>query len=498
MLPDPLLKISALTKSYSGVVVLKNVSFSIPEASIVGLIGENGAGKSTLIKCVNGVTRPDSGSILFDGWEIVPVTIASALKHGIVTIPQEFNLADPVTVTDNVFLGHELKKHGFLDRAAMRKRTRELLEKLHCSVSPDDEVSSLSIAQKQIVEIARAINRECRLLIMDEPSTVLNPPEVENLFRIMRAMREHGISILYVSHKLSEVREICDRVAVLRDGEFISDDPASELTVKEMANRMVGRELNRIFPPKTNTEKSGVPALSLENLSHGKRVRGVSLELHKGEILGLAGLGGAGRTELAETVYGIRARTGGSVKIDGVEKDIRSPEQAVAAGIAYLTEDRQKSGIIQSFPLSRNISLISLKKYCAGPFIRRKKEDRSARGYVERFRIKAPSVTAPIRELSGGNQQKGAIAKSLDASPGIFLFDEPTRGIDIHSRGEIYHFIHSLAESGMACLVISSDLEEIIGLCPRVAVMREGSLAGVLEGEHINEKEIMYLATGVQ
>ncbi len=498
MTSEPLIKISALTKSYSGVIVLKNVSFSIPEASIVGLIGENGAGKSTLIKCVNGVTRPDSGSILFDGREILPVTIASALKHGIVTIPQEFNLADPMTVTDNVFLGHELKKHGFLDRVAMRKRTRELLAELHCAVSPDAEVSALSIAQKQIVEIARAINRECRLLIMDEPSTVLNPPEVENLFRIMRAMREHGISILYVSHKLSEVREICDRVAVLRDGEFISDDPASELTVKEMANRMVGRELNRIFPPKTNTEKSGVPALSLENLSHGKRVRGISLDLHKGEILGLAGLGGAGRTELAETVYGIRARTGGSVKVDGVEKDIRSPAEAVAAGIAYLTEDRQKSGVIQSFSLARNISLISLKKYCSGPFIRHKKEERSAREYVERFRIKAPSVTAPIRELSGGNQQKGAIAKSLDASPGIFLFDEPTRGIDIHSRGEIYHFIHSLAESGMACLVISSDLEEIIGLCPRVAVMREGALAGVLEGEHINEKEIMYLATGVQ
>ena len=498
MTPEPLLKISALGKSYSGVPVLKEVSFSIPKASIVGLIGENGAGKSTLIKCVNGVTRPDSGSILFEGRELLPVTVASALKCGIVTIPQEFNLADPMTVSDNIFLGHELKRNGFLDRSAMRKRTRELLEELHCAISPDDEVSSLSIARKQIVEIARAINRECRLLIMDEPSTVLNPPEVENLFRIMRAMRGRGISILYVSHKLSEVREICDRVAVLRDGEFISDDPASELTVKEMANRMVGRELNRIFPPKKHAPKNGVPALSLENLSHGKRVRSVSLDLHKGEILGLAGLGGAGRTELAETVYGIRARSGGSVKIDGVEKDIRSPAQAVAAGIAYLTEDRQKSGIIQSFPLLENITLISLRKYCSGPFIRHKAEAHSARAYMERFHIKAPSENAPIRELSGGNQQKGAIAKSLDASPGIFLFDEPTRGIDIHSRGEIYHFIHSLAESGMACLVISSDLEEIIGLCPRVAVMREGALAGMLEGEHINEKEIMYLATGVQ
>ncbi|OQA81836.1 MAG: Galactose/methyl galactoside import ATP-binding protein MglA [Lentisphaerae bacterium ADurb.Bin242] len=498
MTPDPLLRISALTKSYAGVVVLKNVSFSVPRASIVGLIGENGAGKSTLIQCVNGVTRPDSGSILFDGREITPVTIASALKHGIVTIPQEFNLADPMTVSENVFLGHELKKHGFLDCSAMRRRTRELLEELHCNISADAEVSALRIAEKQIVEIARAINRECRLLIMDEPSTVLNPPEVENLFRIMRAMRERGVSLLYVSHKLSEVKEICDTVAVLRDGEFISENPASELTVKEMANRLVGRELNRIFPPKTGREGSGVPALSLENLSHGKRVRGVSLELHKGEILGLAGLGGAGRTELAETVYGIRARTGGSVKIDGMEKDIRSPAEAVAAGIAYLTEDRQKSGIIQSFPLARNLSLISLKKYCSGPFIRHKKEEQSARGYMERFRIKTPSAMAPVRELSGGNQQKGAIAKSLDADPGIFLFDEPTRGIDIHSRGEIYRFIHSLAEAGMACLVISSDLEELIGLCPRVAVMREGALAGVLEGEHINEKEIMYLAAGVQ
>lgn len=496
---ETLLEVRGLYKSYSEVKVLNNVSLSVGKGSITGLIGENGAGKSTLIKCINGVTRPDSGEIIFQGRALKHITIESALRLGIVTIPQEFNLANEMTVRENIFLGHELKRGVFfLDHAAMRRRTRELLERLESRISPDAEVGTLSIAEKQLVEIARAINHTCKLLIMDEPSTVLNPPEVENLFRIMRSMRDEGISIIYVSHKLNEVKKICDTVTVLRDGEFVCERPVSELTTKDMANLMVGRELSRIFPPKLELPEEKVPALELNKVTLAKLVHDASLKLYHGEILGLAGLGGSGRTELAEAVYGIRRIISGKVLVHGREKRIKSPAQAVAAGIAYLTEDRQSSGVILSFPLAHNCTLISLRKYCLASFIGRKKEKEAAEKYIRRFEIKTTSGATPIRELSGGNQQKGAIAKSLDHEPEIFIFDEPTRGIDIKSRSDIYYFINGLARQGMACLIISSDLEEIIGLCRRVAVMREGTVAGVLENEHVNEKEIMYLATGVK
>ena len=497
MSDSPLLEISDLTKSYSGVTVLDHVSFSMDPGIILGLIGENGAGKSTLIKCVNGVTMPDSGTIRFDGREYQP-SIPDALKNGIVTIPQEFNLAGTLSIRENIFLGRELKRGGFLDHAAMRRISAELMEKLQCPLPPDRPVSELSIAQKQLVEIARALNCKCRLLIMDEPTTVLNPPEAENLFRIMRGMRSQGIGLIYVSHKLNEVKEICDQVLVLRDGRFVSRTDISKISVEEMANRMVGRELTAIFPPKIVPPPDSPVILQVDSLAQSGRLHDISFSLRKGEILGFAGLGGAGRTELAETLYGIRRKSAGAIRIDGCEIDPASPVDAVRAGIAYLSEDRQNAGTIQGFGLTENITLISLRKYCRGLFIRKTEENNAAEKYRERFRIKAASLRAPIRELSGGNQQKGAIAKSLDGQPRIFIFDEPTRGIDIQSRGEIYQFIHQLAEEGMACLVISSDLEEVIGLCARVAVMREGTVAGFLEDPNITEKEIMYLATGVK
>ncbi len=497
MSDSPLLEISELTKSYSGVTVLDHVSFSVSSGMVLGLIGENGAGKSTLIKCVNGVTSPDSGTLKFDGRDYLP-SISAALKNGIITIPQEFNLAGTLSVRENIFLGRELKKCGFLDHAAMRRTAVELMEKLHCPLPPDQPVSELSIAQKQLVEIARALNCQCRLLIMDEPTTVLNPPEAENLFRIMRTMRDQGIGIIYVSHKLNEVKTVCDQVVVLRDGQLVSRSLISKISVKEMANRMVGRELSAIFPSKIYLPESTPELLQVDSLAQTGCLHDISFSLRKGEILGFAGLGGAGRTELAETLYGIRRKSAGTIRIDGAEINPASPVDAVRAGIAYLSEDRQNAGTIQGFGLTENITLISLRKYCRGLFIRKNEEDKAAASYLDRFRIKAASLRAPIRELSGGNQQKGAIAKSLDGQPRIFIFDEPTRGIDIQSRSEIYQFIHQLAEEGMACLVISSDLEEIIGLCSRVAVMREGTIAGFLEDPYITENEIMYLAAGVK
>lgn len=494
-----ILQAENICKSYSGVEVLRGVSIDVPEKSILGLIGENGAGKSTFIKCVNGLTKLDSGRVVFEGRELKRTTVSSALKHGIITIPQEFNLAPDMTVTENIFLGHELhNSFGFIASSEMKRRTKEILNDLECSVEPDAEVSTLSIAEKQMVEIARALNHKCRLLIMDEPSTVLNPPEVENLFRIMRKLRDSGTSIIYVSHKLYEVKEICDEIAVLRDGELVARKPTAEVTPSGMANLMVGRELSRIFPPKVKVSETSPVILETEKLTLRKLVKDVSFKLRKGEILGFAGLGGSGRTELAEAIYGVRKTVSGTIRKNGKILNVNSPAEAVAAGIAYLSEDRQGSGVITSFSVTSNNTLISLKNYCSGGFIRKSSEREAAKSYAEKFALKTPSLDSPLNFLSGGNQQKVAIAKGLDTKPEVFIFDEPTRGIDIKSRSEVYHFIHGLAAQGVACIIISSDLEEIIGLCARVAVMRGGTIAGFLEDDHVNEKEIMYLAAGVK
>lgn len=496
-----LLQICDLHKSYSGVKVLSGINISLPMGTVMGLIGENGAGKSTLIKCINGVTVPDSGRIIFDGKSYSGMTIKKALSLGIVTIPQEFNLADHLSVKDNIYMGCELKKFMFmLDHEKMRQGAKRLLESLGCSIDPDALVETLNVAQKQILEIARGLNHKCRLFIMDEPTTVLNKSETEKLFQVIRQLKEQNVSILYVSHKLHEITEICDSFTVLRDGEYITTKATTDVSAKEMANLMVGRELKDIYPPKLPPAAPGAEELlSVQDISLSSLVKNISFSLAKGEILGIAGLGGAGRTELAEAIYGIRKTVSGKIFFKGKELKISSPEDAVKAGIAYIPEDRQKSGTIQQFPLSWNMTLISLvEKYCFRGFIRKKKENTSAGNYISLFSIKAPDGNIKMNELSGGNQQKGVIAKSLDTAPDLFIFDEPTRGIDIKSRSEIYFFIRSLAEKGTSCIIISSDLEEVIGLCPKVLVMREGQNAGILEKEKINEKEIMYLATGIK
>ena len=495
----PLLEIRSLCKSYSSVPVLTDISFTLESSCITALIGENGAGKSTLIKCLNGNTPADSGSFLLSGEKYIP-SVRNALAQGIVTIPQEFNLADSLSVRENIFLGCELRRGPFLDHNAMRKRSCELLSELHCEIPPDRKVASLSVAQKQMVEIARALNRECRLLVMDEPTTVLNGREVENLFTVMDSLRKRGLGIVFVSHKLHEVKSICDKLVVLRDGLFICKKEIASVTEQDMANLMVGRELSDIFP-----EKKAVPpeteetVLVLENVSdENLRVKNVSFSLKKGEIFGLAGLGGAGRTELAETLYGIRRIRSGSVYLHGKKLKLRHVKDAVRSGIAYLPEDRQRSGVIPDFSVTDNMTLISLLRYCAGSFLRRKKLQKAAAEYQARVHIKVPSLLSPIRALSGGNQQKALLAKSLDPEPEVFIFDEPTRGIDVQSRSEIYKFIRSLSDRGMTCIVISSDLEEVMGLCSRIGVMHEGCLSGIVCDESINEKEIMYLATGVK
>ena len=495
---EPLVKTENIAKEFSGVRVLNDINIEIEKGEIFGLIGENGAGKSTLIKIINGIYQPTEGRFFFEGEEVEKMDPFRAKEIGISTIPQEFNLVDHLNVYENIFLGQEYKKNAMLlDQKRMKELTRELMDELEADISPEDQIGEISVAQKQMVEIAKAIAYESKLLIMDEPTTVLTSNEIEVLFSLMKDLSDQGVTIVYISHKLREIKKICDRVMVLRDGEFIALEPTDEVTEHEMANMMVGRELNQMFPEITSPK--GEPVLEVEDLSSKDgRVKNASFHLNKGEILGFAGLVGAGRTELAETIIGIREKSGGRISIKGEEKEIPSPRHAVENGLAYLPEDRQSTGIITSFEVPENVTLISLRKYIKNFLISQRKERNRTEEYIEEFNIQVPSVDARLETLSGGNQQKVSLVKSLDTEPEIFIFDEPTRGIDVSAKMDIFNFINELVRSGISVIFISSELEEIIGMSNRVAVMREGKISGILEGDEITEENIMYHATGLE
>lgn len=478
-----LLKTECLTKKFGGNTVLDQVSIEISAGCILGLVGENGAGKSTFVKCVTGIYKPDGGSVCLSG--------------NVSMIPQEFNLAQDLSVCENIFLGREPACFGVINRKKMAEDSAALLQRLSSEISPYGNVSDLNVAEKQMVEIAKALSVQSKLLIMDEPTTVLNSRETAILFQVMRELKNEGCSIIFISHRLDEICEICDEVAVLRDGSLVHRCAASELDPEKIARLMVGRELTRLFPEQVVSENSEI-ALECTGIRSGKEVKDVSFSLKRGSVTGIAGLAGAGRTELAEAICGLRKRNAGTIKVAGKSVSIRKPADAIRNKIVYLSEDRQASGLLQDFSVTRNMTLSSLAKYCILGFIRSRKETVTAQEYIREFGIKTASSDAPVSSLSGGNQQKVAIAKCLDNAPEIFIFDEPTRGVDVGARREIYDFIAALAEKGMTCLIISSDLDEIIGMCPRILVMRAGALAGELNGTEITQENIMYLATGVK
>lgn len=492
-----LVKTEGISKEFSSVRVLDNISVEIRAGEVFGIIGENGAGKSTFIKILSGLYQPTAGKLWFDGQPVEMRTPADARKIGISLIPQEFNLVSDLCVYENIFLGEELvTKRGFLNIASMVERTRTLLAELDvATIDPHARIQSLSVAQKQMVEIAKAIAFDSRFLIMDEPTTMLTSKEVEVLFGLIGRLKAKGVTVVYISHKLKEVKRICDRVMVLRDGEFICLEDIAGLSIDEMARRMVGRELKEIFPPKSAS--AGEVVLSVRNLSVENLLHDISFELHAGEVLGFAGLIGAGRTELAETIMGLRQAKSGTIELRGRNIQIRRPWDALHAGLSYLSEDRQGSGIITSFDVVRNVTLASLKEY-AKPFISQKAETEKTKFYADRFSIKVPALSARLEQLSGGNQQKVSLAKSIDTQPKIIIVDEPTRGIDVKAKRDIYNFVRELARSGLSIMFISSELEEIIGMADRVLIMRGGRIVGELPSEKLSEEEIMYFATGIK
>ncbi|SFP24682.1 sugar ABC transporter ATP-binding protein [Tranquillimonas alkanivorans] len=491
----PILALDAVSRRFGPVQVLFDVDFSLRAGEVHALIGENGAGKSTTMKILAGYLEASEGRILLDGQPIRFASSEGAEDAGIVMIHQEFNLAEQLTVEQNVFLGREKRKGLFLDHRAMQAETRVLLDRLQCKVAPKARVSDISVPDKQMVEIAKALSRDARVLIMDEPTAVLTNREAEVLFAQIERLRAAGVAILYTSHKLDEVARIADRITVLRDGHVVLSQPADGLSEDAMAAAMVGREMEDLYPAKRQ-RVPGTPVLEVENLTVPGVVQEASFTLAKGEILGFAGLVGAGRTELMEGIVGLR-QTHGSVRVNGQPLRPGSVDAAKRAGLVYLTEDRKERGLLLNKSLKDNLTLLALDKFTHG-LIDRKGEEAALDNAIKEFDIRTPSRDIAAGNLSGGNQQKLLIAKTMLADPDIVIIDEPTRGIDIGTKQQIYDFIHHLAEKGHSVIFISSEMPEVIGLAERVVVMRSGRIAGELTGSDINEQAIVRLAMGLK
>ncbi len=486
-----------VSKSFNGVQVLFSVNFELKAGEIHALMGENGAGKSTLVKVLSGFEQPSSGEILLDGQPVKLPPNGAAEALGIVIIHQEFNLADHLTVAESIFLGREVTRFGVLDRKFMRAETRRILDLLNCHVDEDAMISSLSIAEKQMVEIAKAISREARIVFMDEPTAVLSREETNYLFKQVRKLRDQGTSFVFVSHKLDEVMELTDRVTVLRDGHWVKTAPTSMLDGEAIAQLMVGRELSSLYPAKREPDVDEQIVLNVKGLSTGY-VKDASFELRKGEILGFSGLIGSGRTELMEAIVGIKASQGGEVEANGVTLPSHDLHASIDAGLAYMTKDRKSKGLLLGSGMGLNLTLQSLDRHGHFGYLSSGSEARALEKARRRFDIRVRDGNVMVGRMSGGNQQKLLLAKVMETEPKIIIIDEPTRGIDVGTKQQIYHFISALARDGHSIIVVSSEMQEVIGLCTRVAVMREGRIVGMLEGDEINEHEIMRYAAGLK
>ena len=485
-----------VVKEFGPVRVLHGVSFALPAGRVYGLLGENGAGKSTLMKMLAGYESVTSGELLVDGQPQRFTGSRAAEALGIVLIHQEFNLADDLTVAQNIFLGHEKKCGPFLDDQRMRREAAAALEKVGLSINPDTRVRDLIVAEKQLVEIARAVARNARLLIMDEPTATLTPGETERLFALMAELKAAGVTLIYISHKLDEIEKNTDEIVVMRDGRLVARELTLDVTRRQMANLMVGRELADLFPPKLSAPHAS-PVLEVQSLAVPGWCEDVSFDVRPGEIFGFAGLVGAGRTELFEGLLGLRPRLAGCVQLKGRPVSFASPRDAARYGLTYLSEDRKGKGLHMHFGLKENLTLMALKRY-ADPWLKPAAEREALRVAVKAYGIKTGSLDVRASSLSGGNQQKLAVAKVLHPGPDVVVLDEPTRGVDVGAKREIYHLIAGLAERGLAVIVVSSELTELIGLCHRVAVMRAGRLQAVLQSTQLTEEELIVHATGTR
>ena len=491
---EKILEMKEITKQFPGVLALDHVSLELNKGEILALLGENGAGKSTLMKILSGAYVPDSGSIYFNGEKLDTGNPRATLKKGIAVVYQELNYYNDLSIAENMFAG-ELPKNafGFVEYRKLYRDTEEQLRRVGLNHNPRTLVSKLSIAEKQMVEIAKALSRNARVLVLDEPTSALNNTEVERLFSILKEMTKAGISIIYISHKMEEIFELSDHVEVLRDGRNVGTVVTSETNINELVSMMVGRTITDMYP-KTEVEKTGV-AFSVEHLE-ADRVHDVTFNVQAGEIVGLFGLMGSGRTEIVETIFGKRKRLGGTISVNGTPVKINSPKAAIRAGIGYVPRERKSDGLVLSASVSDNITYTCLDSLTRLGFIDFARERGVVREWIDRLNIKTPSPATCINSLSGGNQQKGVIAKWLLSEPKVLILNEPTRGVDVGAKVEIYCLMEELCKQGLAIIMISSEMPEVMGIADRILVVHEGRISGECLREDFSQEKLMFMAIG--
>lgn len=489
------IEMRGIDKSFGGNAVLKNAGFLLDDGEVHALMGENGAGKSTLMKILTGVYTKDAGQVIVDGKEVCYNNPQEAEKAGIVFIHQELNVLFDLTVEENMFLGKEIKKvFGICDRKAMRKRVKEILDMLGVDIDPTQRMDELSIGQQQMIEIAKALMVDAKVLIMDEPTAALTQSETEVLFKVVNSLRQKGVSIVYISHRMEEIFELCDRITILRDGTYIDTKRIADIDMNDIVKMMIGREIGERYPVRNS--KIGDVAFEVKNLNCPGAFENVSFEVRAGEVLGVSGLMGAGRTEIMQAIFGNMPNVTGQLLLDGKEIKNKNPQQAIQNGIGFITEDRKVEGLMLEESIMKNISLANLGRISNGGVINKKKEQELVNKGIEELRIRCFGPQHECNNLSGGNQQKVIFAKWIYTNPKVLILDEPTRGVDIGAKKEIYNIINELAAKGVAIIMVSSELPEVLGMSDRVMVVREGEVRGILNKEEANQESIMTLATG--
>jgi ribose transport system ATP-binding protein len=490
-----LLEMKGISKRFLGVRALKGVDFELRRGEVHALVGENGAGKSTLMKVLTGIYQPDDGEIFFEGKPYAVKNIGEAQALGIAMIHQELNMMNDLTVAQNVFIGREIKKGFWLKDAEMVKETQKIFDRIGIKIDPKMQLGRLTVGKQQMVEIAKAVSRDCKLLILDEPTAALTQTEIEELFRIMEDLKAKGIGMIYISHRMDEINRISDRITVMRDGEYVGTVDTASVTKDDVINMMIGRVVYE--DPKTHSEvpDDAEVVLEVKHLSSGNAFHDVSFTLRRGEILGFSGLMGAGRTEVARAIFGADPHDGGEIFVNGKRVNIKTPEDAVKLGIGYLSEDRKRYGLLLDKSITENSALASIDKYTKGIFINDRRAKAEAKEENLKLRTKTPSMDQLLKNLSGGNQQKVIIARWLIRNSDILIFDEPTRGIDVGAKSEIYTLMNQLTKQGKSIIMISSELVEILRMSDRVLVMCEGKKTGELDISEANQENIMRLAT---
>ena len=489
------IEMKGIDKSFGTNQVLKNAGFFLKDGEIHALMGENGAGKSTLMKILTGVYTRDSGTVLVDGQEVVYKSPQEAEKAGIVFIYQEINSLFDLTVEENLFMGKEITKgFGIVNKKAMRAKAKEVMDKMGVHIDVGATMSDLSVGQQQMVEICKALMVDAKVLIMDEPTAALTQSETENLFKVINSLRTKGVSIVYISHRMEEIFELCDRITILRDGQYIDTKYIKDITMDDVVQMMIGREIGERYPKRES--KIGAEVLRVEGLSHEKYFKDVNFTVHAGEVLGVSGLMGAGRTEIMHAIFGNMPTTGGKIFIDGFEHAIRNPREAIAAGIGFITEDRKTEGLLLEKSISENIEICNLGKVSKNCVLDAQKRAELVKKGIEEFRIRCFGPEHECHNLSGGNQQKVVLAKWIYTDPKILILDEPTRGVDIGAKKEIYSVINDLAAKGVAVIMVSSELPEVLGMSDRIMVVHEGHVTGIIDAATADQAKVMTLATG--